>query len=111
MTDHQRRAGLAARQAELLDALVGGGPAPEGFERDRLWAQARALVAKRRAVLSKQHPELAEHLGERFVPLFQEFCDQQPPNTAPGADARAFREWLARHGVPVKRTRWRWRRR
>ena len=40
-------AGLAARQEELVAALVAGGPVPSGFDPGRLAVARRALLRKR----------------------------------------------------------------
>ena len=87
---------LAAAQAELLRALVAGGTVPGGFPRDRVTAQAEALVAKRQRIVVKLRPELAAELGNRLTPLFREYASQHPrrTGTTATADAAAFYEWL-----------------
>ncbi|MEU9379011.1 DUF692 domain-containing protein [Streptomyces sp. NPDC048255] len=55
------RVGLS--QAALLSALVAGTPVPEGFDRQRVRVQARALAAKRAGVVAKLAPELPVILG------------------------------------------------
>ncbi|MFD3696451.1 DUF692 domain-containing protein [Streptomyces sp. NPDC058646] len=54
---------LGLSQAALLSALVAGTPVPEGFDRQRIRVQARALTAKRAGVVAKLAPELPEILG------------------------------------------------
>ncbi|MGW6946110.1 DUF692 domain-containing protein [Streptomyces xanthophaeus] len=55
------RVGLG--QAALLSALVAGTPVPEGFDRQRIRVQARALASKRAGVVAKLAPELPVILG------------------------------------------------
>ena len=95
------RANLAAQQAELLGALVAEGAEPEGFHAERLRTQSRMLRAKRRGVVSRHCPELEQQLGERFGPLFEQYCREHPPRAGISArdDARRFRDWLVRRGV------------
>ncbi|GGZ23936.1 hypothetical protein GCM10010300_79330 [Streptomyces olivaceoviridis] len=94
------REGLARRQAELLAALVGGGPAPEGFDPDRLRVQARALLDKRRRVVAAHLPDLAEALGEQMPRLFAGYAEGQPrPPGGPHADAAAFTAHLRARGL------------
>lgn len=46
MSEPQTRAELAAAQAALVRALVADGPAPDGFDPERLAVQARVLLSK-----------------------------------------------------------------
>jgi hypothetical protein len=104
-----QRASLAAQQAELLEALLSDGPLPPGFDADRVRAQSRALVAKRRAVVSRQHPELVERLGERFSALFEQYCRDHPPRIPSNRrkDAENFHRWLVAQGaIPKRGRRW-----
>lgn len=95
------RANLAARQAELLDALVAEGDEPEGFDPERLRTQARMLLVKRRRVVSGHCPELVRRLGARFDPLFDQYGREHPPRAERSArdDAFQFHGWLVRQGV------------
>ncbi|MCO1654789.1 hypothetical protein [Pseudonocardia humida] len=63
-------AGLAARQAELVAALVAGGPLPAGFDAVRVEAARRALLRKRAGEAAKAWPVLAAALGPDWVPAF-----------------------------------------
>jgi len=94
------RAELARRQAELLQALLADGPAPEGFDPARLRVEATVLRRKHGRVLAYQRPELAESLGERFGPLFAEFNAARPKKAAErsGAYADEFVTWLTERG-------------
>jgi hypothetical protein len=91
---------LARRQAELLHALLAGGPAPRGFDPSRLRVEANVLRRKHGRVLAYQRPELAEALGERYGPLFTEFASARPKKAAErsGAYADAFVTWLIEQG-------------
>ncbi|GAA2449770.1 hypothetical protein GCM10010405_36590 [Streptomyces macrosporus] len=88
-TDAARRR-LARAQAALLGALVAGAPAPEGFDRERLRVQARALVAKRASVVAKVAPELPEILGERYRPAFLSYARGRPMTGGYRLDALCF---------------------
>jgi hypothetical protein len=61
---------LATRQAELVAALVAGGPLPAGFDAVRVGAARRALLRKRAAEAAKAWPLLAAALGADWVPVF-----------------------------------------
>jgi hypothetical protein len=63
-------AGLAARQAALVAALVVGEPTPAGFDPDRIEATRRALLRKRAAEAAKVWPLLAASLGENWIATF-----------------------------------------
>jgi len=94
------RAGLAARQAELLRALLGETPAPAGFDADRVRATAGVLARKRARAAARAWPALAAALGYRFERLFAAFADANPlpAEGAPLADGRAFARCLAAAG-------------
>jgi hypothetical protein len=78
---------LAARQAELVAALVAGGPVPAGFDRHRVAATHRALVDKRRAAVARAWPALADTPG--FADRFAAFAADRPP-AGSRADGIAF---------------------
>jgi hypothetical protein len=61
---------LAARQAELVAALVGGSPVPPGFDPDRLAVARRALVRKRAGEAAAVWPLLAGSLGHTWPDVF-----------------------------------------
>ncbi|MFJ7216813.1 hypothetical protein [Amycolatopsis sp. NPDC098790] len=94
------RSELAARQAELLQALLASGPAPAGFDAARLRVEASVLRRKHGRVLAYQRPEVAEALGERFGALFAEFNAGRPKRDTErsGAYADAFVTWLIEGG-------------
>ncbi|MCX4688283.1 hypothetical protein OG401_28975 [Kitasatospora purpeofusca] len=87
------RARLAARQTELLTALVAGGPVPPGFDPAQVRAQATGLAAKRRDTTAKVAPELPRLLGAQYGPLFLAYARGNPQTGGYRADARAFAEW------------------
>jgi len=68
--DGVARAELAARQAELVAALVADGPLPPGFDAARVDAAATALLRKRAGEVGEAWPLLAAALGPRWKPLF-----------------------------------------
>ncbi|KUJ70997.1 endonuclease [Streptomyces albus subsp. albus] len=88
------RARLALAQSSLLSALVAGAPAPEGFDRDRLRVQHRALVVKRASVVAKVAPELPEILGDGFRAAFHAYARTRPMTGGYRRDALAFAEHL-----------------
>jgi hypothetical protein len=95
------RAELAARQAELVRALTGGGPMPAGFLPSRIQATADALAAKRARSAARAWPALAAALGDQFRLRFAEYAavTRLPQRGGPLADGRAFADWLARRGA------------
>jgi hypothetical protein len=66
----ERHSGLAARQAELVAALVAGAPTPAGFDEVRIGATRRALLRKRAGEAAKAWPLLAAALGPRWPDAF-----------------------------------------
>ncbi|SES21778.1 hypothetical protein [Lentzea albida] len=101
---------LAAQQAELLKALLANGPAPAGFDEQRLGVERRALLSKRRGIVRMLGPAVADELGDRFRPLFDAYAVENPRRAGSRAreDAAAFAEWCrARGELPEKRkARW-----
>jgi len=100
-------ADLARRQAELVRALLAGGPVPPGFDPDRVRIEARALHAKRRSVAERVRPDLADTLGDRFAPLFDEWASTHPRRTGVSfrADLDEFATWLTASGHLPRRGR------
>ena len=108
------RTRLAAAQHELLAALVAGGPAPAGFDSERLRVQTASLVAKRRDGMARAWPEVAAALGPRLRPLFDAYAATCPRPARGGAraDGQAFIEYLVARGERppgIRPVRW-WRR-
>lgn len=82
---------LAAAQTRLLAALLMGEPAPQGFDPARLRAQADALLAKRREVVARLRPDLAEAAGGQFQARFDSYARIHPrPAGGARADAEAY---------------------
>lgn len=61
---------LARRQAELVAALVAGGPDPAGFDPHRLAATRAALLRKRAGQAAAAWPLLAAQLGPAWTATF-----------------------------------------
>jgi hypothetical protein len=92
----RRRLGRA--QTELLAALLGGTPPPAGFDPARLRVQADALLAKRRDLVARLRPDLAETLGASFFDRFEAYARAHPsPAAGARADAAAFARTLEAH--------------
>ena len=91
---------LAAEQAALVRALVGGGPAPGGFDPGRVAATSAALARKRAREVARAWPALAAELGEGFTDRFVADAARRPPPAKGGAlaDGLAFARALARQG-------------
>ena len=90
---------LAAEQAALVRALVGG-PVPGGFDPGRVAATSAALARKRAREVARAWPVLADGLGEGFTGRFLADAARRPPPARGGAlaDGLAFARALAREG-------------
>ncbi|MEO3926907.1 hypothetical protein ABGB07_23990 [Micromonosporaceae bacterium B7E4] len=111
MTERDR---LAARQLELLRALLAGGQVPAGFDAHRVAVEARSLQSKRRSVAARLRPDLAERLGTEFRPLFDAWAldHPKPVDSSFRADLDRFESWLYAGGhLDPPRTLRRWLRR
>ncbi|MEU4792813.1 hypothetical protein ACFWRG_27155 [Micromonospora tulbaghiae] len=71
---------LAARQAELVAALVAGGPLPPGFAPAPVEAARRALLRKRAGDVARHWPLLAAGLGSAWRATFTTWADGRPTN-------------------------------
>jgi hypothetical protein len=80
---------LAARQAALVAALVGGAPVPDGFDATLVGAAADALLRKRAGEVAKAWPLLAAGLGSGFGPRFVGWARGRPSQGS-FADGFAF---------------------
>jgi len=91
---------LAAEQAALVRALLGGGPVPGGFDPGRVAATSAALARKRAREVARAWPVLAADLGESFTGRFLADAARRPPPARGGAlaDGLAFADALARSG-------------
>lgn len=97
------RTRLGLRQAALLSALVAGTPVPEGFDRQRIRVQARALAAKRASVVAKLAPELPALLGggDAYLTAFLGYARGRPMTAGYRRDALDFAEHLLIRGLPA----------
>ncbi|NKI44479.1 DUF692 domain-containing protein [Streptomyces physcomitrii] len=95
---------LALAQTALLSALVAGTPAPEGFDRNRLTVQSRALAAKRADVVAKVAPELPVILGAGYRAAFLGYAQARPMTGGYRRDALDFAEHLLLAGGPEEAT-------
>jgi hypothetical protein len=68
------RSGYAARQAQLLEALLRGDDYPEGFVAAQADAAGRSLRRKRAHAVRGAWPALAHGLGDEFGPRFDAFA-------------------------------------
>ncbi|MEV0811088.1 hypothetical protein, partial [Micromonospora sp. NPDC050200] len=86
---------MAARQAELVAALVAGAPTPAGFAPAPVQAARVALLGKRSGEVARHWPLLAAALGGTWWDTFREWAADRPTNGSlrDGWDlARALRE-------------------
>jgi len=88
---------LAAAQGALVAALVAGAPPPAGFDPARVGVQAEALLAKRRELVARVRPDIAEELGADYRACFDAYARGCPrPAAGSRADADAFARTLGR---------------
>ncbi|MEU6868753.1 DUF692 domain-containing protein [Streptomyces sp. NPDC046876] len=97
------RTRVGLEQAALLSALVAGTPVPEGFDRQRVRVQARALAAKRASVVAKVAPELPGILGgaDAFREAFLAYARTRPMAGGYRRDALDFAEHLLIRDLPA----------
>ncbi|MEW2416413.1 DUF692 domain-containing protein [Streptomyces sp. NPDC046866] len=97
------RTRVGLEQAALLSALVAGTPVPEGFDRQRIRVQARALAAKRASVVAKVAPELPGILGgaDPFREAFLAYARTRPMAGGYRRDALDFAEHLLVRDLPA----------
>jgi hypothetical protein len=95
-----QRAVLAARQRELVAALVAGADSPAGLDSERVRVQAAALLRKRGRSVAHVQPDLAAALGPGFGRAFQEYARGRagPPPDCAAADALEFARYLTGAG-------------
>ena len=70
---------LAQRQADLVAALVSGGPTPPGFDPRRVAATADALLRKRAEEVGKRWPALRAQLSTQWTDEFSQWARTRPP--------------------------------
>jgi hypothetical protein len=69
---------LAARQAELVEALTSGTPVPQGIDGFRFEAARVALLRKRAGEVSRQWPMLAASFGAGWKRAFADWAAARP---------------------------------
>ncbi|SDZ11096.1 hypothetical protein SAMN05444365_105369 [Micromonospora pattaloongensis] len=69
---------LAARQAELVAALVAGAPIPAGFDQRLVGAARAALLRKRAGEVARHWPLLAAAFGPRWPATFARWAAGRP---------------------------------
>ncbi|MCX4540708.1 DUF692 domain-containing protein [Streptomyces sp. NBC_01565] len=97
------RTRVGLEQAALLSALVAGTPVPEGFDRQRIRVQTRALAAKRAGVVAKVAPELPGILGgeKPYREAFLAYARNRPMGGGYRRDALDFAEHLLIRDLPA----------
>ncbi|OEJ34260.1 endonuclease [Streptomyces subrutilus] len=101
--DEATRTRVGLGQAALLSALVAGTPVPEGFDRQRIRVQSRALAAKRADVVARLAPELPGILGGRrpYRTAFLAYAKGRPMTDGYRRDALDFAEHLLIQDLPA----------
>nr|WP_107090089.1 DUF692 domain-containing protein [Streptomyces sp. WM6372] len=101
--DQRARTGVGVEQAALLSALVAGTPVPEGFDRQRVRVQSRALAAKRAGVVARLAPELPGILGgeDPYREAFLAYARNRPMTAGYRRDALDFAEHLLIRDLPA----------
>ncbi|MFD3722554.1 DUF692 family multinuclear iron-containing protein [Streptomyces sp. NPDC058674] len=101
--DEAGRTRVGLGQAALLSALVAGTPVPEGFDRQRIRVQARALAAKRASVVARLAPELPGILGGAgpYRTAFLAYAKGRPMTSGYRRDALDFAEHLLIRDLPA----------
>ena len=97
---------LAGQQAELVRALVGGGPVPGGFDPERVRATSAALAGKRAREVARAWPVLAADLGEDFAGRFVADAARRPAPARGGALAGPPRRLVVTGRAPGLGERW-----
>jgi hypothetical protein len=73
---------LADQQAQLVAALVAGGPLPPWFDAGRVNAAREALLRKRSGEVAAVWPVLAASLGPQWTAVFAGWARDRAPNGA-----------------------------
>jgi hypothetical protein len=113
VTRVDEREQLARRQAELVRAIHGQGPAPEGFDIGKFLIAADSLARKRSRSVQKAWPGVSGAMGDAFFPEFESYVRQFPvPKEDPGLDGLRFARWLESRGAlpsagRIELARWR----
>jgi hypothetical protein len=91
------RTGYAARQAQLLGALLRGGDYPAGFAAAQADTAGLSLRRKRARAVARAWPALALELRDALRPRFDAFAREQAGAAVAGdplRDGLAFARWL-----------------
>jgi len=107
---------LARRQAELVAALVAGGPVPAGFDVRRVDAARTALLRKRADEVARRWPLLAAGLGADWLSAFAGWAANRPTqgslrdgwDLARSLSARGALPALAAEELAAHEARWRY---
>ena len=94
LASNAARERVGAAQTGLLAALVAGAAVPDGFDAVRVGVQARALAAKRAAVVAKVAPELPEILGAEYRTAFLAYAEARAMSGGYRRDALDFAEYV-----------------
>jgi hypothetical protein len=96
-----RDSGIPQAQTALLRALVADGPVPEGFDADDVGALTHSLSHKRSRLAATAWPRLADCLGVRFEPMFQEHVAPTPQRASHAAlnDGFTLARWAEGQGL------------
>ena len=94
---------LQQRQYSLVHALVGEGPAPDGFPLHRLALVRQGLAIKRRREALSSWPGLEKRLGESVYSLFDQYAAARPrpAGGCPKLDGYQFCGWLSQQQIGV----------
>jgi hypothetical protein len=91
-----RRARLAARETELVQALHGG-PTPPGLDEGMIALASAGIARKRARQVARAFPALASDLGPDYQDAFATFARASPPRDGGAiADGLAFARVVAR---------------
>ncbi|WP_406046189.1 hypothetical protein OG799_03310 [Micromonospora sp. NBC_00898] len=91
---------MATRQAELVAALVAGGPLPSGFAPAPVDAARRALLRKRGGEVARHWPLLAAGLGAAWPAAFTDWVAGRPTKGSLRDGWDLARELRARGTLP-----------
>ena len=91
-----RRARLAAREAELVRALHGG-PVPDGLDEHMIGLTKDALARKRARQVARAFPSMVRDVGREYQVRLEAFARTNPPREEGSiADGIAFGASVAR---------------
>jgi hypothetical protein len=94
------REALAARQADLVAALVADAEVPAGLDAEQVRIQSAALVRKRGRSVALAAPELAAALGADYAAAFADYAAGRPARGGSAHDAAEFARYLLSESAP-----------